>query len=72
MIKLNFKVDSKYLENNTVVDDPISILITKPDDPAFDPLLGESGRAMARDGATFIFNRALGEFLIDKGVAKEL
>lgn len=67
---LQFKVCPDFLRDNTVVPDPVRIIITNPDSIFITGILGESGRRMIRDGAPFIFTKKLAKELIAHKVAK--
>lgn len=69
MTELQFKVCPDFLRDNTVVVDPVRVLIIDPDSIFITGILGESGRRMIRDGAPFIFTRKLAEKLIANEVA---
>jgi hypothetical protein len=72
MIKLKFKVDSKELEEDTYVDNPVRIKICDPKALLSKGLLGDSGIRMAEAGLTFIFERDLANELITEGIAKRV
>ena len=69
---LQFKVCPKFLEEQTIVEDPVRIIITDPESIFITGILGESGRRMIADGAPFIFTRKLAEQLIVNKVAVEV
>lgn len=69
MTELQFKVDPDFLRDKTVVRDPVRIKIVDAESIFITGILGESGRRMIADGATFIFTRSLAEKLIKHGVA---
>ena len=72
MTRLRFKVDPAYLAHQTEIENPVSVRITQPDSAEIKAILGESGRAMARDGALFIFEKELAIDLVVAGVAEIL
>ena len=69
MTELQFMVCPDFLRNEAFVRDPVRVIITDPDSIFITGILGESGRRMIRDGAPFIFTRALADKLIAHGVA---
>lgn len=70
-IKLKYMVDPDELKKYAKVENSIRIVITKPSSEHLKNFLGESGRTLAKEGISFLFERQIGLMLIELGVARE-
>jgi len=71
-IKLKFKVDPLWLAEKTYVENPVCVKVIDPEAIFLAGILGESGREMVLAGFPFIFEKALAEKLIAKGICEKL
>jgi hypothetical protein len=69
-LDLNFMVDPSFLSKRCRVKDSVKVKILYPDAEAMSQYLGQSGKRMAREGATFYFTNEIALELIDMGLVK--
>jgi hypothetical protein len=69
-LDLNFMVDPNFLTKRCRVKDSVKVKILYPDAEAMSQYLGQSGRKMAKAGATFHFTKEIALELLDQGLVK--